>query len=239
MCAMRTRPFHRALWAPIRSTSGRSTSARFTGSLAATLLLGGLLAGCSGGDDEPQGADNSTAASEAESSAEPEPYLPVPEGTELTEQGQALELGDTATVAYQAAKQKIGVLDLTVTRIDKAKIKDLVDFKLDKKYQKATPYYVHARVKNVGETNLVGTVPPLYVEDGQERLVQASQFRSVFKPCPSTGLPKGFRKDSQTTSCWVYLVTGKAKGASFYPVDGFVPIEWSGEFTQPGKKKNG
>lgn len=205
------------------------------------LLLGGLLAGCSGDADDPAGTDDSSAASAAESSAEPEPYLPVPEGTELTAQGEALSLGDTATVAYQATQQKVGVLDLTVTRIDKAKIKDLVAFKLDKKFQKATPYYVHARVKNVGETNLVGTLPPIYVEDGQERLVQASQFQSVFKPCPSTNLPKGFTQGEQTTSCWVYLVSGKAEGVSYYPVDGFQPIEWTGPFTQPGakKKKNG
>lgn len=224
MSAMRTRPGAPALSA----------------ALSGVLLVGGLLAGCSS-DADPQASEESSAASAPESDEGPEPYLDVPEGTELTAQAEELELGDTATVAYEANKQKVGVVDLTVIRIDKGKIKDLVAFKLEDKFENATPYYVRARVKNVGETNISGTLPPMYVKDGQDRLVQVSQFQSVFKPCPSPSLPKGFTKGEQTTNCWVYLVRGNkdVQGVSYYPVDGFVPIEWTGKITQAGAKKNG
>ena len=210
--------------------------------LALTLSSALVLAGCSTGADERSADDGSTTPSATESSEEEEPYLPVPEGTELTPQGEQLDLGQTATVAYRPAKGKVGVVKLTVTKVERARIKDLVAFKLDKKAKKSTPYYVRARVRNVGTSNLAGSLPPLYVEDGQEQLVQASQFRSTFKPCPSESLPRPFKAGERTTGCWVYLVNqGEAAGVSYYPVEGFAPIQWTGQITGvgAGKKQQG
>ena len=80
--------------------------------LTATLAL----AGCSGTEDEADGPDPSASASASTSATpEPTPSLDVPAGVELTTQGTALELGDTATVAYEVDQSTVGVLDITVT----------------------------------------------------------------------------------------------------------------------------
>jgi hypothetical protein len=215
-------------------TPRRNVRAALGLGLAATLVLTGCTS-----DSEPQGegAEPTPSATESESS-EPaaEDYLPVPESVELTEQGADLDFGEKATVAYQPREDTVGVLDLAVTRVDRASIKDLAAFKLDARARKSTPYYVHATVENIGETNLRNTLPPLYVVDGKDRLVQASQFRSQFKPCPSTPLPKDFKRNAPHKACWVYLVSaGQAEGVDFYPLEGFDPIEWTGKFTKPGQ----
>ena len=217
-------------------TPRRNVRAALGLGLAATLVL----TGCSS-DSEPHGEEDtqSPSASASESgSGEPEveAYLPVPKTVELTEQGADLSFGEKATVAYQPREDTVGALDLTVTRVDRASIKDLAAFKLDARTRKSTPYYVHATVENVGNTNLRNTLPPLYVVDGKDRLVQASQFRSQFKPCPSTPLPQDFKRNEPHKACWVYLVAeGEAKGVDFYPLEGFDPIEWTGKFTKPGE----
>lgn len=213
--------------------------------LASTLVL----AGCSGaaeGESEPEESVSSSATTSAEAEAE-EPYLKVPDGVELTAPGEVLEFGSTATVAFETARTqkkkkgtKVGVLDVTVQRVDQGDIKDLIDFKLGKKLKKSQVYYVRAKVENVGRTNLTGAFPPIYVEDGEEHLVEASQFKSLFKACPSPVLPKGFKKGKKTTGCWVYLVAdGDAGAVSFYPYEGFLPVEWTGPINKPkAAKKN-
>lgn len=214
------------------------TIRRHRGPLALSLAAALVLAGCSG-DAEQSGAgsEGETSASPSATETSEAPYLPVSDDTELTPMGEELTFGDKATVAYQPRKGKVGVVDLTVTKVKQADIKDLVAFKLDKQSQKATPYYVTAKVKNVGDTNLTGTLPPLYVEDEASRLVQPSQFKSVFKPCASTPLPKGFKPGKQTTACWVYLVIeGKGQGVSYYPVEQFEPIVWTGDIAGADKK---
>ena len=89
---------------------------RLVGLTLAALLPAVVLAGCSGSDDP--GADPSATPTVTESpSEEPSatPSLDVPDGVELTTQGSALELGDTATVAYEVDQSTVGVLGITVT----------------------------------------------------------------------------------------------------------------------------
>jgi hypothetical protein len=209
-----------------------------------------LLPACSSEEDpEPTGAESAGASTPAETSGstdpasataseDAEPYLPVPDGTELTPGGAELGLGDPATVAWSLKKDDVAVADLTVLRVDRARIKALSEFKLDKRTRASTPYYVRARVANVGETGLAGSLPPLYVEDEQGRLIAVTRFRSSFEPCSSTPLPKGLKPGETFTGCWVYLVPedgGTLTAVSYYPVEGVDPIDWTGKVTRPGQ----
>ena len=79
--------------------------------LAALVLTVGALGACSGDDaDEASSSQSATPGEDTTidptAGAEETPYLPVPEGVELTEQGSALEVGDTATVAYQPNQKR-------------------------------------------------------------------------------------------------------------------------------------
>jgi hypothetical protein len=221
----------------------RAARPRLALGIAALLLL---PACSSAADPEPTDAETAAESSPAETSADTgsatpsedaEPYLPVPAGTELTPGGTELGLGDPATVAW-SLKKDVAVAELTVLRVERARIKALSEFKLDKRTRASTPYYVRARVANVGKTGLAGSLPPLYVEDEQGRLIAVTRFRSSFEPCSSTPLPKGLEPGKKFTGCWVYLVPedgGRLSAVSYYPTEGVDPIDWTGKVTRPGQ----
>jgi hypothetical protein len=202
--------------------TSRPVRALLGASVAACLLL----AGCS---DDGASGDGGEGPSAAET-----PYLPVPDGVELTAQGSELELGETATVAYEPRQELVGALDITVTRTDQANFRLFSGWQLKAETRKTTPYFVHAKIRNVGETDLGGLRPPLYAVDGANRLVESSTFGSTFKPCPSADFPKRFRTGDTVKTCLVYLAPdrGELTGVSFRPTEEFDPIVWSGEVTK-------
>ena len=217
--------------------------------LALALSAALLLASCAGESDEPEAdpgeSTSATTGSEESSpsasspastaSTAEEPYLPVPGGVELTAQGSELGLGDEATVAYEPRQDEVAALDLRVTRIEKASFKLFVGWKLSKETLDTTPYFVHAKVGNVGKVDLGEERVPLYAVDGENRLIEYSTFESVFKPCPSTLLPAKFGKGEKTSTCLVFLAPdkGEVTAASFRPTEDFSPIVWTGEVTRP------
>jgi hypothetical protein len=199
-----------------------------------------LLAGCSGGGSAAPSSDGSgdsaaggsgTASESTSPSPTPTNYLDVGKKVTLTEQGTGLELGRTATVAWVLDKKKNAVVDLKVTKVEQVPISQLSAWVLDKKSKSSTPYFVHARVTNVGRSDLSGQTVPLYLAVGKNTLVSASSFASQFKPCPSTPLPKKSKPGTKATTCWVYLAPdhGKMQNVSFFTGPGFVPITWSGK----------
>ena len=105
---------------------------------------------------------------------------------------------------------------------------------------------MHAKIRNVGSTDLGGRRPPLYAVDGDNKLIESSTFSSTFKPCPSASFPKTFKTGDTVSSCLVYLAPDKGDltAVSFRPTEDFDPIIWVGELTTPvppkttGDKKN-
>ena len=183
----------------------RALSAATT-SVAALALGAALLTGCSSDDggntgsgDASSAATTSPGASDSSSGAEPgdggsetaEPYLPVPEGVELTPPGTELEVGDSAVVAWEPRQKTVGVLEITVKRLERTTFeKSFEGWKLEPAVRRTTPYFVRARVANVGDTDLGGVEVPLYIVDAKNTLVRYSRFASTFKPCDSRDLPK-------------------------------------------------
>lgn len=226
---------------PAPTRTGRSTSRALVG-----LALSGalVLSGCSGGG-EPSATKTTSGAPSATASAPP--YLDVPEGVTLTDQGSDLAVGDHAVVAYEPRQGEIGVLDLRVTRLEKTTFKrSFAGWKLDKATKKASPYFVHATVENLGDTDLGGRRVPLYIVDGTNTLIESSTFASTFRPCPSAPLPKKFKSGARAKVCLVYLSPdrGELTAVSFRPTQEFDPITWSGPVTKvaptkPKKAKKG
>jgi hypothetical protein len=202
--------------------------------LLALGLVGTLaLSGCSGDSDEPSAGSGSGSGSE---SASAKPYLPVPDGVELTPPGSRLALGAPATVAYEPRQDQVGVLTITVTRLEKTTFKQsFAGWKLDAATRRTNPYFVRAKVENVGDTNLGGRNVPLYIVDGRNTLIEASSFASTFKPCAVGQFPKKFVKGDRANVCLVYLSPqhGELTAASFRPTQQFSPITWTGKLTRP------
>ena len=102
----------------------RGSATRVVAPLAALVLTVGALGACSGDDADEASSSSSPTPIAPTAGAEETPYLPVPDGVELTEQGSALEVGDSATVAYQPNQKDVGVLDITVTDLRKTSFKE-------------------------------------------------------------------------------------------------------------------
>ena len=204
-----------------------------------------VLAGCSsGGGDDPE-TSPSSGGSPTSVSIGPQ-YLPVPDGVELTEPGSQLAVGDHAVVAYQPRQEQVAALDIVVTKLEKASIKDFSAWQLSDAQQASTPYYVRARIENVGDTDLGGRAVPLYVVNEDNVLLEPTPFASSFQACPSTPFPEKFGPGETARACLVYLAPdhGDLVSVSFRPDETFNPITWSGDVTkyeapQTGQPKSG
>lgn len=215
-------------------------------STVAALLSGAVLSGCSGdsGGQVPN-SDESVSVSPTPSaptaSASETPYLPVPDGIELTAQGTELKVGQRAVVAFEPRQNRVGVLDVRITRLEKTSFKEsFVGWTLDAVTRSSNPYFVHATVTNAGSTELGGRRTPLYIVDGNNTLIEASSFAGAFKPCASTPLlPKKFGHGEKAKLCLVFLAPkqGKLTAVSFRPTQEFDPITWTGEIKKPKKPK--
>ena len=220
--------------------------------LGTLLLASTALSACGGSSGNGDNADNgatagATSSAVTGSAASDAGYPPVPSGVSLTAPGKALQLGQSATVAWKPNQQTVGILDLTVTALHSTTFKKSFNgWQLDAATKANTPYFVTATVRNAGRTDLSGQQVPLYGSAASGALVEASSFATDFKPCHPGVLPTPFPPGATTNVCLVYLVPGAsaaAKGAldgvSFRPSEAFVPITWSGEVTPVAGKGKG
>lgn len=225
--------------------------ARSLGLTLGTLLLASTaLSACGGSSDDGGNAGNgpttgATSTTVTGSEAADAGYPPVPSGVSLTAPGKALQLGQSATVAWKPNQQTVGVLDLTVTALHDTTFKQsFKGWQLDAATKANSPYFVTATVRNAGSTDLSGQQVPLYGSAASGALVEASSFATDFKPCHPGVLPTPFPAGATASVCLVYLVPGASGGAkgtldgvSFRPSESFDPITWTGDVTPLATKK--
>ena len=197
---------------------------------AALLLPLGLLTACS---DDGGGSEEGAGSPSSETSESDEPYLPVPDGVELTEPGSDLEVGESGTIAWQPRQDLIGVLDIQVTQLVKTSFAESFEGwdVSDEQKQSLKPYFVHATVTNLGETNLSQRMVPLYAVDSDDTLVEPTEFTDDFAACPGGALPRGFFTQDAAEVCMVYLIADglELRGVTFRPTEQFEAITWAGE----------
>jgi hypothetical protein len=214
----------------------------------ACAVLGAVLAvalvGCSGDSDDPDSKESTSSSESGSDSGSPSPSdtLLVPDGVELTDKGASLDVGETATVAYEVRQGVVGVLDITVTRLEKTSFGDsFVGWDLSDETKTTKPYFVRATVANRGETDLGELrLQPLYVLDGTDTLIESTLFGSTFKPCNPDAFPAPFPPGASADLCMVYLVPDKGDlvSASFRPTEADIPITWSGDLEKPKPPKD-
>ena len=222
---------------PVALHNGRVLEeGRFAFAAVVLLASAGLLAGCSDDDKGPDVGESASASAvrsaSASGSESASPSLPVPEGVELSPEGSQLEVGDTATVAYELRQGVVGVLDIKVSRLEKTSFKkSFVGWDLDQGQKKSNPYFVRVTLTNRGDTDLGGKKVPLYIVDGTNTLVEATTFASAFPPCEPGSFPKKFKPGRKMKVCLVFLSPkkGDLTAVSFRPTQDYDPITWTGD----------
>lgn len=209
----------------------------------AVLALTLLAAACGGGGDEPGAAPASTGAASASASSEPtttpaQGYLAAPEGVVLTEPGTMLKLKKSAVLAWEPRQGLVGVLEVAVARIDETTVQaSLAGFDLEGDEQRSTPYFVRARITNVGDTDLGGRQVPLYLLSSHGVLIAPTGVARDFAKCPDSTFPAVFAPGDESTTCLIFLAPEGSEPQSimFRPPEGVVPLQWRGKVTQLGK----
>jgi len=198
--------------------------------LTSVLVTGVLaLSGCGGSDSSgsaPGPGTSSGTATDGGSSTS----TGVAQGVELTPDGSSLKVGDTARVSWEPNQRTTGVIAVKVTRLQRVPISAFRDWRLTGTVQRSTPYFVHARVRNLGRADLSGKPVPLYVLDHRNTLLEASTFRARFDACPSTPFPARFRHGRTASVCLVYFAPdhGRLDAVSFRPTQDVEGITWRG-----------
>lgn len=205
-------------------------------------LCGTALAACgsapdSGPDTGPgSGPAPSASGSVTAAAASGYPSVSTAPGVALTAPGKALQVGQTATVAWRPSQRVTGVLDLTVTGLERTSFaQSFRGWELDDATKSNAPYFVTATVRNAGTSDLGGRPVPLYGLAASGALVEASSFATDFKPCRPSVLPTPFPGGASAQVCLVFLVPdgGALDGVSFRPSQVFDPITWSGLVSSP------
>lgn len=191
------------------------------------LLAASVLTGCSGGSD----GSGAASGQRRTPTASPTTAYPsgAPTGTLLTDPGSELAFGETATVTWAPRQGAVGTVQISVADVQRTTFKkSFLDWRVDPQMKTYTPYFVHARVTNVGPAGLGGVPVPLYGESDADTLVEPAVFKEPFKPCHPSVLPRRFRAGASAPVCLVYLVPNKGTlvGAAFRPTEDFDPVVW-------------
>jgi len=220
----------------------RPPALRRTPVLASVLALGlgvGLgLTGCASEGDggaEPTPSVDSTVA-ESSSSPTDEPT------SRFTEPGTELEVGQPATVKWHPNQKLRGELRITVTSLERTTFKETFrHWVLTDQVRGSSPYFVRAKVKNVGKTDLGGFKAPIYGLDAEDYPYEPAGFDRDFAPCQSAELPEPFKAGQSASVCLVVLVRdrGDLVGATYWPDQDLPPITWTGPVSDFGEKKAG
>jgi hypothetical protein len=195
-------------------------------------------AGGSGGTGGSSGSGPTASTQSGGPSQSPSSSSAVVQGVTLTAQGSQLRLGQTARVSWKPDQKTVGVIAVSVTRLQKMPISAFSDWRLNAATQRSTPYFVHATVRNLGRSNLSGQPVPLYLLDQRNTLLQASTFQASYAACPSRPLPAKFTRKKKTRVCLVYFAPdhGRLVAVSFRPTQDFVAITWEGAVSKPRKR---
>ncbi|MBE4738050.1 hypothetical protein [Streptomyces caniscabiei] len=189
--------------------------------VAASLLLLTLV-GCGSGGGAGPSDDKPVASASASPRASPSPTSSVNEdGT--AKAGSKAKLGEPVLLRYEGGT-KSGVLEVTVTGIEKGDKADVASLGLEGDAKKMTPYYVRATIKNAGKNDLShAAVDPPGGLLGDGTAARQLLVIGTFAPCDSYPKTKKFPPGASYETCAPVFadpgteVTGAAWTGQGYP----------------------
>lgn len=191
---------------------------------AAAALLTISVVGCS--DDDGDSSDEAA----TESPSPTGPSVEVPEGVTLTEPGATMDLGQPASVVYDAGNDRVSVLTVTVDKVVAGSMKrDFNSFALKPKQLRSTPYYASVTVRNAGPGPLGRAAIPLYGYDSTDTYFPSSPIVGKLDRCQGGPLPATFGPQATSQACLVFIVGDDVtlEALELRPSDEAEPIRWT------------
>ena len=224
-------------------TAARSRAAVL---LAAATLLAGVLgrrrATPDGGRVRVDQRRRRASASGSESAA---PYAPGPRRRRAHRpRAASSRLGEHGHGRLRAAPGRRSACSTSrCSRLEQTPIQEVVRRLAARRQpdRRPTPYFVRATVtQRRRRRTSAGSRIPLYVVDGANTLVEASDVRQRVQAVPEPGrCPTKFSPARRRRSAWSTSCPSRATltAVSFRPTQDFDPITWTGEVEQPKPPK--
>ena len=208
-------------------------------SIAAVTAFG--AAGCGGSSSQSSSLSSSStthaAAASTPATSSAASTSTSSSTTAVTPPGTKLTVGKTALLAYKPssdfsnspAKDR---LEITVTSITKGTLSDFNGIQLDATEKASTPYYVKARIKNVGPGDVTAkSNDPSVVVQGLDKTGQTQQsvtFIGDFPKCDAVSPPKSMTSGRSFDTCLTFLVPGGITGAAYTGTSDYIssPVTW-------------
>lgn len=154
--------------------------------------------------------------------------LAVPDGVKLTEAGNVLDVGESATVAYPDDSEDATALTVTVQEIEKGDIADFALFSLNDEDAKSTPYYVRLQVVNEGPGTPGSASLLVFARPDGRTLLTPNSIVGTFDQCPSSPIPEDLKAGDSAEQCLVYLVGehGSLESVDLQPGEEADSIRW-------------
>lgn len=186
------------------------------GRLTVAVLAAGLLATTSCTGDDGGSTAPASRPSAPQTSASPTP-------TQVD-----LEIGEPATFRLRGSGGEASRIRLVVTDVKQGRIKDLRQFRLDRKTRRSTPYYASVRVTNKGSGDLSGTQVTLWAFDSQGTVRPPAEVVGAFRKCQNDPLPRRFTRGKSARTCLLYLLPQDADLQSVqYRIKDLAPYSWT------------
>ena len=206
--------------------------------LTAVLMAG--LAGCGSSSSSKPAASSATASTPASSAGgsatSTATAATTAGGSGVTAPGTALSVGAPATVPYTPVSARSGSvpkykLQVAVTSIAKGTLADFNGIKLDATQKASTPFYVKAKITNVGSGDAATPDNPaveIQGVDGTGATQQSVIFFGTFPRCEYKTPAKPLSHGKSFETCLTFLVSGGIKKAAYTGTERYItaPVTW-------------
>ena len=206
----------------------RGTRVGLSALTAGVLALG--VAAC-GSSASSGGATQSATSSAAQTAAATSSAAAAAPGTDL-------KLGQTATVSF-ATTLKSGEdgpsyrLRVQVESMDRGTLADFNGIQLDAAEKASTPYYVKAKITNVGPGKIATSDndPGIQIEgvDKTGQTQQSVTFFGDFPKCDEKSAPSSMGAGASFETCLTFLVPGGITKVAYTGTGSYIdkPVTWS------------
>jgi hypothetical protein len=216
----------------------RGTRVGLSALAAAALAVGAAACGSTSSSGGGTQSSSSTAAQSSAATSTAATSSAAAGGGATAAPGASLKTGQAATVPFTTTLKsgKTGPtykLSVQVQSMDKGTLADFNGVQLDATEKASTPYYVKAKITNLGpgKINTSGSDPGIQIEgvDKTGETQQSVTFFGDFPKCDEKSAPNPLAAGSSFETCLTFLIPGGITKVAYTGTESYIekPVTWS------------